>query len=89
MFAAGLLFLQDRRDWRRAAALLARLREALIRRTPPGGTADPLFWPALRAEIIALQGLARGAEAASLLKSLIPVYPACPEDLRAQVGAVG
>jgi hypothetical protein len=88
MFAAGMLFLQDKRDWRRAAAMLARLRDGLTRRAPAGGPPDPLFWPALRAEIIALNGLARGPEAGNLLKSFIPVYPPCPEDLLAQVPAV-
>ncbi len=88
MFAAGMLFLQERRDWRRAASMLARLRDGLLRRAPAGGPADPLFWPALRAEIIVLNGLARGPEAGNLLKSFIPVYPACPEDLLAQVAAV-
>jgi hypothetical protein len=88
MFAAGMLFLQEKRDWRRAAAMLARLRDGLLRRAPAGGPADPLFWPALRAEIIVLNGLSRGEEARLLLKNFIPVYPACPEDLLAQV-AVG
>jgi hypothetical protein len=89
MFAAGLLFLQEKGDWRRGAAMLARLRDGLLRRAPAGGPPDPLFWPALRAEIIALNRLARGEEASRLLKTFIPVYPACPEDLLAQVAAVG
>jgi hypothetical protein len=83
------LFLQEKGDWRRGAAMLARLRDGLLRRAPAGGPPDPLFWPALRAEIIALNRLARGEEASRLLKTFIPVYPACPEDLLAQVAAVG
>jgi SAM-dependent methyltransferase len=85
MFAAGMLFLQDKRDWRRAAAMLARLRDGLTRRAPAGGPPDALFWPALRAEFIILTQLKRTEEAVSLLKSFIPVYPPCPEDLMAQI----
>jgi hypothetical protein len=85
MFAAGMLFLQEKHDWRRAAAILARLRDGLIRRAPADGPADPLFWPALRAEFIALQNLNRREEGVSLLKSFISIYPHCPEDLMAQM----
>jgi hypothetical protein len=65
--------------------MLARLRDGLTRRAPAGGPPDALFWPALRAEFIILTQLKRTEEAVSLLKSFIPVYPPCPEDLMAQI----
>ena len=90
LFAAGLLALQDGGDVRRAAALFARLRDALVKLAPAdeagGGDADPLFWPALRGEILALNRLDRGAEAGVLLQSFLPAYAGAPDDLRGMAG---
>ncbi|NNM58068.1 class I SAM-dependent methyltransferase [Acidocella sp.] len=85
LFAAGMLFLQQREDWRRAAAVFARLRDALVKLTPPGAAADPLFWPALRGEIVVLNHLQRGEEAMALLRAFTGVYPDAPDDLRQQL----
>jgi 2-polyprenyl-3-methyl-5-hydroxy-6-metoxy-1,4-benzoquinol methylase len=85
LFAAGMLFLQAKEDWRRSAASFARLRDALVKQTAPGGPADPLFWSALRGEVIALHQLNRGADATLLLRGFLDAYPGAPEDLRAQL----
>jgi SAM-dependent methyltransferase len=82
LFAAGILFLQEKDDWRRGVASLARLRDELMKRTPPGETPDQLFWPALRGEVVALFNLGRAEEATALLTALIPTYPGAPDDLR-------
>jgi SAM-dependent methyltransferase len=85
LFAAGMLFLQQRDDWRRAAAVFARLRDALVKLCPAGAAADPLFWPALRGEIVVLNQLQRGEEAMALLRAFTGVYPDAPDDLRQQL----
>ena len=85
LFAAGMLFLHQREDWRRAAALFARLRDSLARLHPPGAAPGPLFWPALRGEIIVLNHLQRGDEAMALLRSFNGIYPDAPDDLRQQL----
>ena len=85
LFASGMLFLQQREDWRRAAAVFARLRDALVKLTPPSAAADPLFWPALRGEIVVLNHLQRGEEAMALLRTFTGVYPDAPDDLRQQL----
>jgi SAM-dependent methyltransferase len=85
LFAAGMLYLQARDDWRRAAAVLARLRDALVRLTPPGAAPDELFWPALRGEVLALHRLQRGAEATVLLQSFTRDIPGAPPDLLQQL----
>ncbi len=84
LFAAGVLALQERDEWRRSVAVFARLRDALVKLAPPGGTPDPLFWPALRGEILALHRLDRAADAGALLASFLPVYAGAPDDLREQ-----
>ncbi len=84
LFATGILFLQEKEDWRRSAASFARLRDTLIKQAPEGGAPDPIFWHALRGEVVVLNKLNRGEEAASLLSALVPAYPDAPEDLRAQ-----
>lgn len=88
LFAAGILYLQNKDDWRRAAASFARLRDGLAKETPRGQTADPLFWPALRGEVVALHQLNRGAEATTLLQSFLDAYPGAPEDLLEQLKGV-
>jgi hypothetical protein len=85
LFAAGILFLQDRDDYRKAATTLARLRDALVKRGPAGAEPDPLFWPALRGEVLALHRLNRGADATLLLQSFIATYGGAPEDLMKQI----
>jgi hypothetical protein len=85
LFAAGMLYLQQKDDWRRGAASFARLRDGLVKQTPRGQTPDPLFWPALRGEVIILHQLNRGAEATALLQSFLDAYPGAPEDLREQL----
>jgi len=85
LFAAGILFLQERDDLRRAASILARLRDGLVKRAPPGGEPDPLLWPAMRGEVLALQQLKRGAEAAMLLREFTTLYAGAPEDLLQQI----
>lgn len=85
LFAAGILYLQDEDDWRRGAAIFARLRDGLVKQTPAGQTPDPLFWPALRGEVVTLHRLNRGAEAVTLLQSFLDAYPGAPEDLREQL----
>jgi SAM-dependent methyltransferase len=88
LFAAGILFLQEKAAWQRSVGVFARLREAFVRSSPAGTVPDPLFWPALRGEVIALQRLNRGAEAVTLLQSFLDAYPGAPEDLREQAEGV-
>ncbi|MGE4480319.1 methyltransferase domain-containing protein [Acidocella sp.] len=85
LFAAGILFLREKKRWPRAAASFMRLREALAGQAQPGEAPDPLFWPALRGEVLALHKLKRGEEARMLLATYLPAYPGAPEDLRAQM----
>lgn len=85
LFTAGILGLQQKNDWRRGAASFARLRDAFVKQTPKGQTPDPLFWPAMRGEVIALHQLNRGAEATSLLREFLDAYPGAPDDLREQL----
>ncbi|WP_297490573.1 class I SAM-dependent methyltransferase [Acidocella sp.] len=85
LFAAGILYLQSEEDWPRGAGTFARLRDGLVKQTPRGQAADPLFWPALRGEVITLHRLDRGAEATSLLQSFMDAYPGAPDDLRHQL----
>lgn len=82
LFSVGMLYLQLPDGQRRAAATLARLREDLLTQAPPGGPAHPLFWSALRGEVIALFKLERGEEAVGLLKAHLASYEDSPEDLR-------
>jgi SAM-dependent methyltransferase len=84
-FAAGVLFLQDKGDLPRSAASFARLREDLTRAVAPGGVAHPLFWPALRGEVMALHRLKRAEEATALLLAFTTTYTDAPDDLRAQL----
>jgi SAM-dependent methyltransferase len=88
LFAAGILYLQNKDDWRRAAASFARLRDGLAKQMPAGQEADPLFWPALRGEVVALHQLNRGGEVTPLLQSYLDAYPGAPEDLREQLKGV-
>lgn len=81
LFCAGMLHLQRPETQRLALGVLARLREDLLRQAPPGGPAHPLFWPALRGEVIALFALTRGEEAVGLLKDYRQAYDGMPEDL--------
>ncbi|OYV38874.1 MAG: hypothetical protein B7Z80_08860 [Rhodospirillales bacterium 20-64-7] len=85
LFAAGILYLQAREDWRRSAAIFARMRDAMLKSRAPDQPPDPLFWPALRGEVLALHRLKRGAEATDLLTALIRDVPSAPEDLRDQI----
>jgi hypothetical protein len=89
LFAAGMLHLQEREGWRRSAASFARLRDALVKATPPGMPADTLFWPALRGEVLALQRLDQGADALELLDLFVPRHPGAPDDLLALIGQGG
>jgi hypothetical protein len=88
LFAAGILYLQDKPSWARAAATFSRLRDALVKECPPGEgektSPAPLFWPALRGEVVALQRLGRDEEAIALLRAFLPAYQDAPEDLRGQ-----
>jgi SAM-dependent methyltransferase len=87
LFSAGILFLQTRNDWHRSVTTFARLRDALVKSTPPGTTPDTLFWPALRGELMVLHRLKRGAEVTTLLTAFIDTYPNAPDDLRSQIGS--
>ena len=82
LFAAAMLYLQDKADWRRSAASFARLRDGLVKLMSPGETPLALFWPALRGEVLALQRLNRDEEAMLLLRDFIGTYPGAPDDLR-------
>jgi hypothetical protein len=86
MFAAGILALQERGEWRRSVTLFARLRDDLVKAAPPGAAPGPLFWPAMRGEVLALHRLDRSAEVTALLQSFVPAYADAPDDLRAQLG---
>jgi SAM-dependent methyltransferase len=86
LFAAGMLALQDRDECRRAVILFARLRDDLVKQTPPGDEPGPLFWHAMRGEVMALHRLDRSADVTALLQSFIPAYASAPDDLRAQLG---
>ncbi len=82
LFTAGVLFLKEKQTWPRSAASFARVRDWLLKQaTPPA----PLFWHALRGEVLALHKLNRGDEARTLLESFVPVYPDAPEDLLAML----
>ncbi len=85
LFSAGILFMQLQEDLRRAATSFARLRDGLLKAAPPGTAPDPLFWPALRGEIVVLHQLNRGEEATALLRDFIDAYPGAPGDLREQL----
>ena len=85
LFAAGILCLQHKDDWRRGAASFARLRDGLVKQTPEGQAPHALFWPAMRGEVIALHQLNRGAEATALLQTFLDAYPGAPDDLREQL----
>jgi hypothetical protein len=81
LFAAGILFLRERDDWRRSVALFARLRDGLVKQAPLGLAPDALFWPALRGEAVALCQLNRQAEAVALVQHFSGAYPGAPDDL--------
>jgi len=81
LFAAGMLYLQQQDDWRRGTATLARLRDDLVKAVPPGGEAHPLFWSALRGEVVTLLHLKRAEEATALLQAFTAAYTGAPEDL--------
>jgi SAM-dependent methyltransferase len=85
LFAAGILFLQHKQGWIRGAASFSRLRDGLIKQTLSGGSPGPLFWPAVRGEVIALNYLNREVEAALLLQNSIDLYHGAPDDLREQL----
>ncbi|MGO9816522.1 MAG: methyltransferase domain-containing protein [Acidocella sp.] len=85
LFAAGALYLEDEQEWRRCASCFGRLRDALAKSAPPGAAPEPLFWPALRGEVVALHRLERYEEATLLLQEFIGTYPDAPEDLRQQI----
>ena len=85
LFAAGVLFLEQRDDWRRSATCFARLRDELVRLAPAGSEPDALFWPALRGELVALNHLKRGEDAAALLNAFAGYYPGAPDDLLQQM----
>ncbi|HTQ70402.1 MAG TPA: class I SAM-dependent methyltransferase, partial [Acidocella sp.] len=88
LFSAGILFLQEKQDWPRSVASFARLRDSLEKQTPACSVPEPLFWPALRGEVLALHKLNRGAEAEALLTGLVSAYPDAPDDLRVLAKAV-
>ena len=85
LFAAGALYLEDEQEWRRGASCFGRLRDGLAKSAPPGTAPEPLFWPALRGEVVALHRLERYEEATLLLREFIGTYPDAPEDLRQQI----
>ncbi|MDE2239251.1 MAG: class I SAM-dependent methyltransferase, partial [Rhodospirillales bacterium] len=89
LFAAGVLHMQEKTEWPRGAATFAKLRDSLVKEHPPGedepAPPAPLFWPALRGELVVLQNLKRGEEAVGLLRTYLPAYRDAPEDLRMQV----
>jgi 2-polyprenyl-3-methyl-5-hydroxy-6-metoxy-1,4-benzoquinol methylase len=85
LFSAGILFMQRQEDLRRAATSFARLRDGLVRTMEPGAAPEPLFWPALRGEVIVLHQLARAEDATALLRGFIGAYPGAPDDLREQL----
>lgn len=87
LFAAGILYLQARADWRRGAAVFSRLRDDVLKTVEPGSTPPDIFWPALRGEILILRRLRRDAEAGALLAHCLTRYPGAPEDLEPRAGA--
>lgn len=82
LFTAGILALQHEDDWQRGADRFAQLREGLLLQAAAGQTPEPLFWEALRGEILTLNKLNRGAEATALLRFYLNMYPGAPDDLR-------
>jgi len=82
LFATGILFMQEKDDWRRGWARFAKLRDDMVKRTPPGEAPEALFWPALRGEAVVLFNLGRAEEATALLTAFVPLYPGAPDDLR-------
>jgi SAM-dependent methyltransferase len=86
LFAAGMLALQTKSECNRAVSLFARLRDDLVKKAPDGAEPRPLFWPALRGEVLALHRLDRTPEVLALLQNFVPAYANAPDDLRAQLG---
>lgn len=82
LFAMGILLLQTDDSLVRSARCFARLREEMVLQQPAGSLPMPLFWPALRGEVIALQKLNRVDEAQDLLSFCLTTYPSAPEDLQ-------
>ncbi|MDD2705186.1 MAG: class I SAM-dependent methyltransferase [Acidocella sp.] len=82
LFASGILFMQEKDDWRRGAVRFAKLRDEMVKCTPEGETPQALFWPALRGEAVVLFNLGRAEEATALLTAFVPLYPGAPDDLR-------
>lgn len=87
LFAAAMLHLAAE-NWPRGAAGFATLRAGLRRTNPPGAVPEPLFWPALRGEVVALHRLGRYEEASLLLRDCIAAYPGAPDDLRQQIDPI-
>jgi len=85
LFALGILHLQEEGDLRRSVTSFVRLRDGLVKLTPPGQEPDQLFWPALRGEVVALHRLSRAEEATELLETFLATYPGAPDDLRQQI----
>ncbi|OYV34730.1 MAG: hypothetical protein B7Z81_09650, partial [Acidocella sp. 20-61-6] len=66
LFTLGVLRLQNPQGWALGAALFAQLRAELMQGAAPGTKLPALFWPALRAETLALRLLDREEEAEDL-----------------------
>ena len=86
LFAAGILFLQDKEQLLRSVTLFARVRNSLVKLATVDSKPHILFWPTLRGEVIALRRLDRAEEAMVLLQTFLPNYQGAPEDLLAMLG---
>jgi SAM-dependent methyltransferase len=88
LFAAGGLYLAQQ-EWQRSITSFSRLRDKLAKATTPPLDPGPLFWPALRGEVVALHQLQRYEEATLLLRDYLGAYPGAPDDLRQQIETHG
>ncbi|MHB1301959.1 MAG: methyltransferase domain-containing protein [Acidiphilium sp.] len=80
-FALGVLDLQEPAQPHRAEAAFAAVRRGYAAELAEGETAPPLFWEALRGEIIALHRTDRAAEARALAHAMLVRYAGAPEDM--------
>ncbi|CAG4929638.1 unnamed protein product, partial [Acidocella sp. C78] len=84
-FALGLLELQEPARPHRAELAFAAVRRGFTADLAGGDAAPPLFWEALRGEMIALHRTGRAAEATALGRAMLSRYDGAPDSLRTEL----
>lgn len=84
-FALGLLELQEPARPHRAELAFAAVRRGFTADLAEGDAAPPLFWEALRGEMIALHRTGRAAEATALGRAMLSRYDGAPDSLRTEL----